>query len=281
MSQAAIIVASSEQSVNAGADIIRAGGNVIDAAIAAAFATSAGEPSITSLAGGAVMVHRDASRDTVDIYDLFSNAPGLGQTAGSVDFSGIDIYFPEGDTTQTFHIGRGAAAVPATLGGLCNILHSRGRLELGEVLAPVIRDLEEGIEVQAYQVACFRYLEEILKLSQLGRDQFFGADGKLLEIGDTFSNPVLAGTLRDLAGCPGDELESWLSNRITRPVLEAFGPGAGGRITPADIENWKPQVRPPLQFSFSQSKIFTNPAPSFGGPSIRHTLRLFEEAGGV
>ena len=281
MSQAAIIVASSEQSVNAGADIIRAGGNVIDAAIAAAFATSAGEPSITSLAGGAVMVHRDASRDTVEIYDLFSNAPGLGQTAGSVDFSGIDIYFPEGDTTQTFHIGRGAAAVPATLGGLCNILHNQGRLELGEVLAPVIRDLEEGIEVQAYQVACFRYLEEILKLSQLGRDQFFGADGKLLEIGDTFSNPVLAGTLRDLAGCPGDELESWLSNRITRPVLEAFGPGAGGRITPADIENWKPQVRPPLQFSFSQSKIFTNPAPSFGGPSIRHTLRLFEEAGGV
>ena len=132
MSQAAIIVASSDQSARAGADIIRAGGNVIDAAIAAAFATSAGEPSITSLAGGAVMVHRDASRGTVEIYDLFSNAPGLGKTAGAVDFSGVDIYFPEGDTTQTFHIGRGAAAVPATLGGLCNILHKRGRLELGE-----------------------------------------------------------------------------------------------------------------------------------------------------
>ena len=66
MSQAAIIVASSEQSVNAGADIIRAGGNVIDAAIAAAFATSAGEPSITSLAGGGVLIHRDAGRGSDD-----------------------------------------------------------------------------------------------------------------------------------------------------------------------------------------------------------------------
>ncbi|MEE3199015.1 MAG: gamma-glutamyltransferase [Planctomycetota bacterium] len=281
MSQAAIIVASSDQSARAGADIIRAGGNVIDAAIAAAFATSAGEPSITSLAGGAVMVHRDASRGTVEIYDLFSNAPGLGKTAESVDFSGVDIYFPEGDTTQTFHIGRGAAAVPATLRGLCNILHKRGRLELGEVLAPVIGDLEEGIEVQDYQVACFRYLEEILKLSQLGRDQFFGSGGKLLEAGDTFSNPRLAATLRELAGCPPGELEDWLAEKIDRPVLEAFGPGAGGRITAEDIKSWKPELRTPLEFSFSQAKVYTNPAPSFGGPSIRHTLRLFEEAGGV
>ncbi|MEC8895685.1 MAG: gamma-glutamyltransferase, partial [Planctomycetota bacterium] len=87
MSQAAIIVASSEQSVNAGAEIIRGGGNVIDAAIAAAFATSAGEPSITSLAGGGVLIHRDAGRGSVEVYDLFSNAPGLGEAPDSPDFS--------------------------------------------------------------------------------------------------------------------------------------------------------------------------------------------------
>ena len=91
MSQAAIIVASSDESVNAGLEMIRAGGNVVDAAIAAAFATSAGEPSITSLAGGGVMIHRDAGKGSVKIYDLFANAPGLEGTPGPIDFEGIDI----------------------------------------------------------------------------------------------------------------------------------------------------------------------------------------------
>lgn len=278
MSQAALIVASSEQSVNAGAEIIRAGGNVVDGAIAAAFATSAGEPSITSLAGGAVMIHRDAEAGSVEVYDLFSNAPGLGEAPGAIDFTGIDIHFPEGDVIQTFHIGRGAAAVPGTLGGLCAVLRARGRLELGDILAPVIRYLEEGIEVQAYQFACFRYVEGILKLSRLGRENFFGENGNLLEVGGTFSNPVLAGALRDLSGHSGEEIDNWLAEKINRPVLDEFGPGSGGRITARDIEGWKPEFRAPLEFAFSQAKIYTNPAPSFGGPSVRHTLDLLEEA---
>jgi gamma-glutamyltranspeptidase/glutathione hydrolase len=279
MSQAAIIVASSDQSANAGADIIRAGGNVIDAAIAAAFATSAGEPSITSLAGGGVLIHRDAERRSVEVYDLFSNAPGLGEAPASPDFAGIDIHFPEGDVIQTFHIGRAAAAVPGTLGGLCALLRSRGRLGLGEILAPVVRFLEDGIEIQDYQVACFRYVEGILRLSRLGREKFFGADVELLGAGETFSNPLLAKTLKDLAGCRPDEIDNWLEEKINRPVLDEFGPAAGGRITSEDLESWRPEFRAPLEFSFSGAKIFTNPAPSFGGPSIRHTLDLLIEAG--
>ena len=279
MSQAALIVASSEQSVNAGAEIIRAGGNVIDAAIAAAFATSAGEPSITSLAGGGVMIHRDAERGSVEVYDLFSNAPGLGDSPASPDFTGIDIHFPEGDVIQTFHIGRAAAAVPGTLGGLCDILRSRGRLELGEIVAPVVRFLEEGIEIQDYQVACFRYVEGILRLSRLGREKFFDADGELLGAGDSFSNPLLAETLRELGGREPNKIDDWLAEKINRPVLGEFGPDAGGRITSGDLEAWKPEFRQPLEFAFSGAKIFTNPAPSFGGPSIRHTLELLWEAG--
>ena len=80
------------------------------------------------------MIHRDAGKGSVKIYDLFANAPGLEGTPGPIDFEGIDIYFPEGATTQTFHIGRGAAAVPGTLGGLCAVLAKKGRLPLGEIL---------------------------------------------------------------------------------------------------------------------------------------------------
>ena len=278
MSQAAIIVASSDQSVNAGVEIIRAGGNVIDAAVAAAFATSAGEPSITSLAGGGVMIHRDAVKGGVKIYDLFSNAPGLEGTPGPVDFEGIDIYFPEGATTQTFHIGRGAAAVPGTLGGLCAVLEKKGRLPLGEVLAPAIRCLEEGIEVRDYQVACFSYLEGILRLSELGRHRFLDEKGDLLAAGGSFSNPALAGTLRALGGCEPEEVKAWLGENIETPILDAFGPSSCGRITARDLESWKPEFREPLEFSFAGARIFTNPAPSFGGPSIHQTLRLLAEA---
>ena len=116
----------------------------------------------------------------------------------------------------------------------------RGRLPLGEVLAPVIRCLEEGIEVRDYQAACFSYLEGILRLSELGRHSFLDEKGELLAAGGSFSNRALAGTLRHLGGCDPEEISAWLRKNIEDPILDAFGPSRGGRITARDLESWKP-----------------------------------------
>ena len=106
-----VIAAGSEPTAQAGAEILAQGGNAADAAVAACFATASGEPTLTSLAGGGVLIHRDASSGEVTVCDFFSNAPQLHRDkVEKLDFVPIDLDF--GPTTQRFYIGAGSAAVP-------------------------------------------------------------------------------------------------------------------------------------------------------------------------
>ncbi|MCA9540681.1 MAG: gamma-glutamyltransferase, partial [Myxococcales bacterium] len=116
-----VIAAGSEPTAKAGAEVLAAGGNAVDAAVAACFATAAGEPTLTSLAGAGVLCHRDAATGAVDVCDFFANAPVTpAHAVPGLDFYGIDLDF--GPVTQRFHIGAGAAAVPGVIPGLCEAL---------------------------------------------------------------------------------------------------------------------------------------------------------------
>jgi len=284
MPKPAVVVASSDPCASAGAQILCAGGNVVDAAIAAVFATSAGEPSITSLAGGGMLSYRDSASGRVEVCDFFANAPGLGSRITlspherSDDFRGLDVLFPEAGVTQTFHIGRASAAVPGVLPGLLGALERWGSLPLSSIVAPSVMSLREGARVDEYQQKCFTYLEDILGSSALGRRLLFDPSGRLLGQGDTFRNPELADTLEEL-GASKDipTARRFVRNRIEASILEAFGEDAGGRVTQSDLDAWKPLFRAPLTLEFRGARIDTNPRPSFGGPSIEHTLRLFEK----
>ncbi len=78
MTHRGVIAAGSEESAAAGASIYELGGNAVDAAIAASFATAAGDPAITSLAGGGILLFRDGRSGRIHVCDFFANAPGLG-----------------------------------------------------------------------------------------------------------------------------------------------------------------------------------------------------------
>ena len=131
-----VIAAGSEQSAAAGAEVYDLGGNAVDAALAAAFATAAGDPAITSLAGGGILVYRDGATGRTDVCDFFANAPGLGGRRSErgasglapLDFLPLQVQFENGAATQAFHVGRAAAAVPGTLQGLCAARDPLGQL---------------------------------------------------------------------------------------------------------------------------------------------------------
>ena len=280
-----VISGGSKQSVEAGATIIRAGGNALDAVLAAAFATTSGEASITSMAGGGALIHCSGKSGKIEVCDFFANAPGLGgrrlnAATGStpesgkfpdLDFQSMLVNF--GTTTQEFYIGRGAAAVPGTIPGLLAAWKKWGSLPLNKILEPAIRILREGFSLGKFQSHCFQLLAKILKNSGLGRKHFFDANGNTLGVGEFFNNSVLADTLEALASEGADD---FYETEIIKKMSENFGEGAGGWLTEEDFLEWKPEFRSPLVFGYGGGKIFTNPSPSVGGRYIEKTLDLLQ-----
>ncbi|MEQ9323555.1 MAG: gamma-glutamyltransferase, partial [Polyangiaceae bacterium] len=145
-----VIAAGSAPTADAGAEVLDEGGNAVDAAVAACFATAVGEPTLTSLAGGGMMIHRVGATGKVTICDFFSDAPRMGlRDLKEPDFFAIDLDF--GPTTQQFHIGAASAAVPGVIPGLCEALDKWGTKPLAEVVAPACRMLREGYHQGPYQ----------------------------------------------------------------------------------------------------------------------------------
>ena len=143
MTALGVVSSGSTQSTEAATDAFRAGGNAVDAVLAAAFATGGGDPAITSLAGGGILVFRDARTGVTEVCDFFADAPGLGGKRGQakhslpeLDFRSLEIDFFTGGALQTFHVGRGSAAVPGVLPGLYAAGKRWGRLDLAELVKP-------------------------------------------------------------------------------------------------------------------------------------------------
>ena len=140
MSIRGVIAASEPHTAEAGARLLRRGGNAIDAIVAAKLAASVTELPLTSLGGGGACVWGDAA-DGYEVLDFFAVAPGRGLEAfPELDFAPVTIDF--GQTKQVFHIGRAAAAVPGELVGLLELHRRAGRLPLREVVAPPGRAMD-------------------------------------------------------------------------------------------------------------------------------------------
>jgi gamma-glutamyltranspeptidase/glutathione hydrolase len=267
-----VIAAGSAPTAEAGAAILARGGNAVDAAVAACFATSAGEPALTSLAGGGVMIHRDAASGEVTICDFFADAPRrLPQEVPNLDFRAVDIDF--GPAKQQFHIGAGAAGVPGVIPGLCTALERWGTLPLADVVAPACRFLREGVVLGPFQVRATKLLEAILTDTAKGR-AIYAPNGKLLGPEDVFVLPQLADALDDLAS--GD-WRAWYRG-LCDTMLAQFSPSQGGLLTREDLDGYRVEFRQPLERVYRGVRVLTNPPPGAGGSMIALMLGLLAES---
>ncbi len=266
-----VIAGGAEATVQAGSEVLQAGGNAVDAAVAACFATSAGEPTLTSLAGAGALLHRSAETGEVTVCDFFANAPGLGaERQGELDFVPVDLDF--GPTQQRFYIGAGSSAVPGAIPGLCTTLERWGRLPMEEVVRPACRLLREGAEIKPFQAGAAALLEPILLYSEEGR-RVFAPEGKLMGQGHHFHLPQLADTLEQMA------VEGWRKYHagvIEPAMLEQYGPAAGGLLTAEDLAAYEVAFLRPLELTYSEHTLYTNPAPALGGRMIALMLSLLE-----
>src|SRR3954463_16618217 len=187
----------------AGARALEAGGNAVDAAVAAALVSWVAESPLTGPgAGGFMLVHRARDRST-RVFDFFVAIPGLGDETPPDEMDHVDVDF-SGGSTQRFHIGAASCAIPGAALGLETAHKAFGRLPRRDLFQPAVELAGKGVELNDGQAYLHRILDLIMRHTPEARD-IYEHDGGPLTAGETLVQADLADTLELPAerGAPG------------------------------------------------------------------------------
>jgi gamma-glutamyltranspeptidase/glutathione hydrolase len=270
MSTKGVVAAGHPLTAEAGADVLRDGGNAIDAAICAVLTSFAVESLLTGLgAGGFMLVH---TGEATTLIDFFVAAPGSEGTERGEELVPIQVYFDE--TPQTFNVGSASCGVPGTAAGLAMAAERFGTRPISELIAPGVRHAREGAPLNAQQAYVVHILEPIVTRLE-GTRALYAPEGRLLKEGDLFKFPDLADALERF-GREGPE--PFYRGDVGRAIAE-FVSDLGGTLGAADMAAYEAIERRPAHASYRGAEVFTNPPPSSGGILIAYCLRLLERLG--
>lgn len=249
-------VASGHQlTTEAAFEVLKKGGNAFDAAVAAGFASTVTEPCLSSLGGGGFLLAHLAEGDRDVLFDFFVDAPGKDAPSGKKPvLTPFEVKFKS--SVQVFHTGMGSVAVPGKLKGLIYCHRELCSLDMDDIIRPVLRYLDEGVELSELQCYLIKILMPILTATAYGEELFRGKDG-----GGRFYNPLLKEFLT--RGSPDDWLGAFYGDGAEE-LEEQLHPG-GGLVTAKDLREYEVREREPLSCFYRGYEILTNPPPSFGG----------------
>jgi gamma-glutamyltranspeptidase / glutathione hydrolase len=266
-----VVAAGHPLTAEAGAAVLREGGNAVDAAVCAVLASFAVESPLTGFgAGGHMMVH-DGGETT--LIDFFVAAPGLDGIERAAELVPVPVRF-DAETTQTFYVGPASCGVPGTAAGLEHALGRFGSMPLSALAKPGIRLAREGAPVNRQQAYILEILAPIHE-HMPGTRELYAPQGRRLGEGDVFVFPELAGAL-ERYGAEGAEpfYRGELARRISDFVI-----GNGGYVGPGDLASYEAIERKPIETAFRGTEVLTNPPPSSGGILISYCLGLLERLG--
>src|SRR5919199_1573715 len=265
-----VIAAGHPQTAAAGAEVLRAGGNAVDAAVAAVLASFVCEPLLTGLAAGGYMLEAQEGERT--LLDFFVEAPGRGADPDArSELVPIDVSF--GDAIQVFNVGPASVGTYGTPAGLAEAARRFGRLPLADLAAPAVELAREGVVVNATQAYVIEILGDIA-VSTPEVAALFAPDGRLLREGDVYRNPDLAEALVRL-GAEGPA--PFYSGDIAAAVVEWLD-GRGAMLTAQDLAGYEAVARSPVCVSYRGREVLTNPPPSAGGTLIAYAMALLERS---
>ena len=253
----------------AAAEVFRAGGNAADGAVAAAAAVSVTEPLLSSIGGGGFALVRDPNGDA-ELIDFYDTMPGKGLPASAFGAGGnpqtVVLKYGAGVNST---VGGASVAVPGALRGWEVLLKRHGRLTLAQNLAPAIRLSREGFRLCKTSAMWFQVAEEVLRLTEETRKNFYNGDRVYLE-GEEVRFPELADTLEAI-GEGGVDLfyKGELARHLSSYILKV-----GGIITERDLAEYEAVIRKPLTVAYGTGTVYTNGAPSAGGPTLAQMLRI-------
>jgi gamma-glutamyltranspeptidase / glutathione hydrolase len=258
----------------AGARVLREGGNAVDAAVAAALVSWVSEGTLTGPgAGGFMLVHR-ARDSSTRVLDFFVAMPGLGlRTSAMAEMEEVDVDF-SGGSTQMFRIGAASCAVPGAAHGLEEAHRAYGTLRWADLFGPAIELARSGVELTRGQAYLHAILDLILRHTPESR-AIYELNGERLVAGDTLVQEDLARTLEVLAEQGAKAL---YRGQLGRALVEHVR-RSGGCITARDLEEYRVIRRRPVTAHFRGHKYLSNPPPSAGGVLIAYGLGLLEDGG--
>ena len=263
-----VIAAGDPQTAAAGAEILRLGGNAVDAAVAAAFVSFIAEIGVVHLGGSGIAQLYDGRTGVSRVYDFFSVMPGLdGTPPERLDFDEVTIDF--GSATQRFYLGRGSVAVPGNIAGLCQMAADYGRLSLADLLQPAIRLAQSGLSLAKFQAETCDLLEPLYTHTDDIRAVFAGK-GRIIQPGEHLFVPDLAETLTALAA---NGAEYARSGPLAQALL-ADQAAHGGLLTARDLETYDVRQLSPLHLDYRGYDILLPPLSSTGGVLTAFTLSL-------
>ncbi len=248
-----------------GVEILKQGGNAVDAAVAVGFTLAVTLPRAGNLGGGGfMMVHLADKNETVAI-DYREMAPNAAYR---------DIYLDDkGEVVKDRSRFHGlAVGVPGTVKGLTQALSDYGTFTLSQVLKPAIRLASRGFRVDHDLSTSLTRVADRLKKDSAAAAVFYHDDGSAYQVGETLSQPDLAHTLRLISqkGSAG-----FYQGQVAESIIKAVEK-ADGNMTLQDLADYQVKIRQPVWGNYRGYRIASMPPPSSGGTHIIEILNMME-----
>ncbi len=249
----------------AGVEMMRAGGNAVDAAVATGFALAVVHPQAGNLGGGGFMLFRSAD-GKAHFIDFREKAPAAATENMYLDAQGNVL--PESNKNSSV-VGYKSVGVPGSVAGLIYAEKQYGKLSIQKVMAPAIKLAREGYAL-AYEDA--RDLKDDEYLGEFSESKrIFLRNGNYYKAGEILKQPELARTLDRIAKDPDD----FYHGSTARELAAAIHKG-GGLVTAEDLANYEVKEREPVRGSYRGYEVIGAPPPSSGGVALVEILNILE-----
>ena len=255
-----MVASQHELASRAGVEMMRAGGNAVDAAVAAGFTLAVVHPQAGNLGGGGFMLIRMADGKT-HFIDFREKAPAAATA---------DMYLdPQGNViADASVVGYRAIGVPGSVAGLVYAQKKYGKLPLWKVMAPAIDWATDGFPL-AWEDARDLHDKDLARFPESRR--IFQRDGNYYQPGNIFRQPELAKTLEHIARDPDDFYHGTMAQALVAAIHKN-----GGLITADDLANYEVKEREPVRGTYRGYEVISAPPPSSGGVALLEILNILE-----
>ena len=261
-----MVVSTSRHASQVGVDILKEGGNAVDAAVAVGFALAVTSSSNGNIGGGGFMVSK-LSSGKIFTLDYREMAPSNAERDMYLDTDKNIIK----DKSRKTHF---ASGVPGSVDGLLKAWrdYGSGNISRVQLLAPAISLAEEGFNLSEYEADRFNNNKD--RLSQHSETKrIFTRDDREWKEGDIFVQKDLANTLKRISN---EGRDGFYKGKTAQLIVEEMK-NVGGWITYKDLENYTSKYRDPVKGSFQDYEIISMGPPSSGGLLLVHMLNMFSE----
>ena len=250
--QYGVVVAQEARAANMGKVMLQKGGNAYDAAVATGFALMVTLPRAGALGGGGFMTIWDQKAQKASVWDYRESAPKA--------IKPTDFWNPDGSLNETLaKSSRLSAGVPGTVKALCELEKEKGSLGLRTVMNPAIVMAEYGITVTQGLAAAVQASKDTLSTDPVTAAEF-KVNGHWLRVGDVWKRPDLAETLKEIRDSDG---KSFYDGKLAKKIV-SDSKEHGGKMTMADLRDYKVIERTPLEVNYNGYRVYTPPEPASG-----------------